>query len=114
MRLLLRWLLLAATLLGIAYYFPGIEVSGIGFALLIVVVFGLINAIIGGILKLLTLPLNILTLGVLGLLINGLMFWFTSSILDGFVITGFLNAFWGSLAYTIAGTVINWLVKDRD
>ena len=61
--LLLHWLISSASLLIVAYIFPGIEVRGLGTALIAPIVIGLVNATIGFIVKLLTLPLTILTLG---------------------------------------------------
>lgn len=111
MFLLLRWILNAAALFALAHFYQGITIKTFWAALIIVIVFGLINAIIGGILKLLTLPISILTLGIFTLVINALMFWLTSSIIKGFEVQGFVAAFIGALIYSIAVTLINWFLK---
>ena len=71
--LLLHWFISTASLLIVAYIFPGIEVRGFGTALLAPIVIGLVNATLGLILKILTLPLTLLTLGLFWLVINALM-----------------------------------------
>ena len=111
MRLLLRWLINALTLLGLAYYLPGITVSTFYSALIAALVLGLINAILRPILVFLTLPINILSLGLFTLVINGLLFWFASTVVKGFEVSGFMPAFWGSLILTLVSWVVGGLLK---
>ncbi len=113
MKLLIRWLINALVIYGLAQYFPGITISGFYRALVVVIVFSLINSVIGNILKLLTLPINILTLGIGCLVINGLMFWLTANLLQGFSVDGFWPAFWGALIYSLVGTLTGWLLKNK-
>ncbi|MFA6426925.1 MAG: phage holin family protein [Candidatus Magasanikbacteria bacterium] len=111
MRLILRWLFNAVVLLGIAYYLPGVGVSGFYSALIAALVLGLVNAIIRPLLILLTLPVNILTLGLFTLVINALMFWLASTVVKGFDVAGFWPAFWGALIMTISGWFTGALLK---
>ena len=111
MRLLLRWLINALTLLGLAYYLPGITVSTFYSALIAALVLGLINAVLRPILVFLTLPINILSLGLFTLVINGLLFWFASTVVKGFEVSGFMPAFWGSLILTLVSWVVGGLLK---
>jgi len=111
MRLLLRWLISAATLMLVAYYMPGISVQSFYAALIAALILGLINAIIRPLALLITLPVNILTLGLFTLVVNGLMFWLASSIVKGFYVAGFWPAFWGALVMWIVGWVVNSLLK---
>ena len=111
MKLIIRWLLNSVVLFLLASYLPGLSIRNFYTALIVVIVFGLVNAVIGGLLKLLTLPINILTLGLGCLVINALMFWLTSTIVKGFDVAGFLPAFLGALIFTVCSTIINWLVK---
>ena len=108
MKLILRWLINAGALMAIAYYLPGIAVSGFYSALIAALVLGLVNALIRPILVVLTLPINILTLGLFTLVINALMFWLASSIVKGFEVAGFGPAFWGALIMV----VVSWLVGE--
>ena len=111
MKLLLRWILSALTLLAIAYYLPGVEVVGFYAAIVTALILGLINALIRPVLFLLTLPITILTLGLFSLILNGLLFWFVSTIVEGFVVSGFWPAFWGALILSVVGWLINIFFK---
>jgi putative membrane protein len=111
MYLLLRWLINAIAILGIAYYVPGISVSGFYAALIAALVLGIINALLRPILILLTLPVNILTLGLFTLIINAVLFWLTSTIVKGFVVADFKAAFIGALIMWIISWLTNWLFK---
>ncbi len=113
MFLLLRWLINAATLMAIAYYLPGVEVSGWYAAFITALVLGLVNAILRPLLLLLTLPITLLTLGLFTLVINGILFWFVSTIVDGFTVEGFGVAFFGALILTIVSWLTSGLFKRR-
>lgn len=112
MRLLLRWLVNAGTLLVMAYYLPGIGVAGFYAALITALVLGLVNAVIRPLLILLTLPINILTLGLFTLVINAFLFWFVSTVVKGFAVTGFWPAFWGALILSLVSWLVSWLLKE--
>ena len=110
MYVLLRWLLNALTLIVIASYVPGIAVNGFYAALITALVLGLVNALLRPVLLILTLPVNILTLGLFTLVINAFLFWFVSSIVKGFVVTGFWPAFWGALIFSVTSWLFaSWL-----
>lgn len=111
MKLILRWIINAAALLGIAYYLPGVGVSGFYAALITALVLGLVNALVRPILLLITLPINILTLGLFTFVVNALMFWFVSTFIQGFEVAGFMAAFWGALIMTLVGWVTGWFLK---
>lgn len=114
MYLLARWLLNALALLGVAYYLPGVGVNGFYAALITALVLGLVNAVIRPIILLLTLPITIVTLGLFTFVINGLLFWFVSTVVQGFEVDSFKSAFLGALIMTLASWVISWfLKKDR-
>ena len=72
--LILHWILASLVLLLIAYFMPGIEIEGFGIALLAILIMGLINLTIRPLLLLLTLPINLLTLGLFAWIINAMMF----------------------------------------
>lgn len=112
MKLIIRWALSAAALLGVAYIIPGISVSGFYSALFAALILGLINALIKPFILLLTLPVNIFTLGLFTLVINAFLFWFASTVVKGFYVAGFWPAFWGALVMWIAGWFINSLFKN--
>lgn len=91
----------ALLLLLVARIVPGIEVGGIGSALLAGLVLGVINALLKPLLVLLTLPITVLTLGLFLLVINALLLRLAAAIVPGFRIAGFLPAFWGALLLSI-------------
>ena len=111
MYLILRWLVSAVALLATAYLLPGIEVSSIYIALIVAVILGLMNAVIRPILVILTLPINILTLGLFVFIINGLLFWFVSSFVSGFEVTGFWAAVIGAIVVSLFSWLGNSLLK---
>ena len=111
MKLILRWLLLAAALLLVAHLYPGVTVSSFGAALIAALVLGLFNTLVRPLLVLLTLPVTLLTLGLFLFIINALMFWSAASVLAGFSVTGFPAALIGSLIYSACGMVIDMAVE---
>ena len=107
MKIIVRWLLLAAALLLVAHLYPGVVVKSFGSAMLAAFVLGLLNTLLRPILVLLTLPVTILTLGLFLFVINALMFYFAASVLQGFSVTGFGAALIGSVLYSLCGLVID-------
>jgi putative membrane protein len=105
-KIILKWLALAAAVLAAAYLIPGIGVASFQVALLVAVVLGFINIFIKPILGILTLPINFLTLGIFGLILNVLLFWAITLIVPGFTIAGFIPALLGSVVVA----VIMWVV----
>lgn len=111
MYLLLRWAIYAVALLGITELIPGVQVESFYSALIVALVLGLLNALVRPILVFLTLPINILSLGLFTLVINALLFWFASTIVKGFEVTGFTPAFWGALILWAVGWLTNALLR---
>jgi len=107
MKIIVRWLLLAAALLLVAHLYPGVHVASFGSALVAALVLGLFNTLVRPLLVLLTLPVTLLTLGLFLFVINALMFWAAAAVLDGFAVTGFGAALIGSLLYSLCGMVID-------
>jgi putative membrane protein len=112
MALLLHWLLSALALLLVSRIVPGFEVRGLGHALIASLVIGLLNATVGLVLKILTFPISIITLGIFLLVINGLMILVASGIVPGFHVRGFAPAFWGAVVLALLGMVIRAIVKQ--
>ncbi|MCA0241438.1 MAG: phage holin family protein [Proteobacteria bacterium] len=107
LKVIVRWLLLAAALLLVAHLYPGVRVSSFGAAMGAALVLGLLNALVRPLLVLLTLPVTLLTLGLFLFIINALMFWAAASLLQGLEVTGFTAALIGSLIYSACGLVID-------
>ena len=110
---ILRWVINALLLMLIPYLVPGIEVASFFTALVVAVVLAAVNAIIRPIVILLTLPINILTLGLFTLVINGLMFYLVSAIVKGFTISNFRAAFFAALIYSILSMIISSLDRSE-
>ncbi len=116
-RFLIRLVATAVALLAAAYFVPGIVIDGgVGTYLLVALIFGVVNATIGSVLKLLTCPLIMLTLGLFTLVINGLMLqfsaWWAQIFGLGFSVSGFWAAFFGALIVSIVSSVLSLLVGD--
>ncbi len=114
MRLILHWILSALALILVAHIVPGVEVAGVGAALIAVVVIGLVNATLGLFLKVLTFPLTILTLGIFWFVINALMLEVASVFVPGFHVRGFGPAFIASLVLALVNMIIRRLTRPRE
>ena len=117
MRFLLRLIVTAIALWAAVALVNGITFTGSWISLLLVaLIFGLVNAIVRPLLKLLTCPLVLLTLGLFVFVINALMLWLTSglsvSLGLGFHVAGFASAFWGALVVSIVSVLLSIFVPD--
>jgi putative membrane protein len=109
-RLLLHWVISALCLLLVSRFIPGFVVSGFGSALLAAVVIGLVNGTLGLLLKLLSLPLIIITFGLFWFVINALMLEFASLFVPGFTVRGFAPAFWGAIILSLLNFAIRAII----
>ena len=107
MKIIVRWMLLAAALLLVAQLYSGVSVASFSSALWAALVLGLLNTLVRPLLVLLTLPVTLLTLGLFLFVINALMFWSAASLLEGLNVDGFGAALVGSLLYSLCGMVID-------
>lgn len=110
--LLVRWLVSALALYLTNLIVAGIHVDGIMALLFAAVTIGILNAVVRPIILLLTLPLNILTLGLFTLVVNGLMLKMASEVVNGFVVEGFWSAVGGALLLSFFSFFINLLIGD--
>ena len=117
-KFILRWVINAIALYLAVYLVPGVNLEGGWVSILwLALIFGLINAFLRPLLKLLTCPLIILTLGLFTLLINTFLFWLTSQVGQafgiGFTIDGFWPAFLGGLVVTAVSVIMSLILKDE-
>ena len=112
MYMILRWAINAIGLLAIAYFVPGILVENLYYAMILVLVLGLINAVLGLIIKAITLPINIITLGLSNLVVNSFLFYFVSTFIQGFEVEVWWAAFIGAVLYTVITTFSSWMYKE--
>lgn len=109
--LLIHWFISSGSLLIVSFLFAGIEVRGLGAALIAPIVIGLINATLGLVLKILTLPITLLTLGIFWLIINALMLQFAAALVPGFYVAGFISAFFGAIVLSLINILLRSLVR---
>jgi putative membrane protein len=112
MGLLLRILLNAIALIAVAFLVPGIAVTGFVGALVAAVVLGVVNAVLKPILIILSLPLEIITLGLFTFVINALLFWFVGQLGLGLSVHGFWAALIGSIILSIVSLILSALVRS--
>jgi putative membrane protein len=117
-KFILRWVINAIALFLAVYLVPGVNLQGGWVSVLwLALIFGLINAFLRPLLKLLTCPLIVLTLGLFTLLINTFLFWLTSQVGQafgiGFTIDGFWPAFLGGLVVTVVSVIMSLILKDE-
>lgn len=112
MKLLVRWLLLAAALLLVAHLYAGVTVASFGSALVAALVLGLLNTLVRPVLVLLTLPVTLLTLGLFLFVINATTFWLAANVLEGLAVQSFGAALVGSLLYSACGMVIDLAMEQ--
>jgi len=109
--LFIHWFLSAGSLLIVAFLFPGIQVAGLGTAIVAPIAIGLINATLGLLLKIITLPLTLLTLGIFWFIINAFMLQLAAAIVPGFYVAGFFSAFFGAIVLSIINMILRALVQ---
>jgi putative membrane protein len=107
MRLIVAWLINTIALFALPYLMSSIRISGFGTALIAALVLGLVNALVRPVLVILTLPVTMLTLGLFILVINGLMFWMVSRLVEGFQV----DSFWAAMGGAILYSVISWALS---
>ncbi|MBT3412986.1 MAG: phage holin family protein [Candidatus Jacksonbacteria bacterium] len=108
MNRVLKLLLSAAVILIAAYLLPGVVVTGLVAALVTAIVIGLINAFLRPIILLLTLPINILSLGLLTFVINALLVLLASAVVPGFTVAGF----WWALLFSLVVSILNAFINS--
>ena len=110
---LLRWVVLTAAVLAASWLLDGIRVDGLVSAVLAAAMLGLLNAFLRPLLIILTLPLNIVTLGLFTFLINALMLKIASELIPGFTVDGFWTAVFGALIIGLVSWLLNAFIGGR-
>ena len=111
--ILIRWLTTTAAIVATAYLLDGIQVSGFFSAVFAAAVLGILNAVFRPIALLLTLPINILSLGLFTFIINALMLKMASGIIPGFGVYGFWTAIFGSLLISVISWLLNSFISEQ-
>ncbi len=110
MNMITRLLIITLAVLLAAYTVPGVEVEGFIASLIVAVVLGLLNLTVKPILFVLTLPIQVITLGLFMIVVNAGIFWFAANILEGIDVEGFVPALIGALVISIVSWIGNKLV----
>jgi putative membrane protein len=111
--LLIKWLINSLAILIVTYIVRGIEVASPITAIVAAFVLGIINAFLRPFIILITLPVNIFTLGMFTFFINGFLFYMVSKIVKGFIIIGFWPAFFGSLLFSTISFLLSLLINKE-
>jgi putative membrane protein len=115
MGLLVSWLVIAAAVVVAAWIVPGVDVEG-GFwsILLVAAVLGLVNLILGTILRVLTFPIMVLTLGLFSIVVNMIVLWVTTLLTDRLEIDGFWAYFLAALVIAVVTALLQLLLPERE
>ena len=111
--ILIRWLILTVAILSAAYLLDGMEVQGFTSAFFAAAVLGILNAVLRPVLIILTLPLNILSLGLFTFVINAFLLKMASGVIPGLEVHGFWPALFGSLIISLVSWLLSSLINDR-
>jgi putative membrane protein len=111
--IIIRWLILTVAIMSTPYLVPGIHVAGFGSALGAAAIVGILNAVFRPILIILTLPINILTLGLFTFIINGCLLLMASCAITGFQVSGIWPAFFGSIIISVVSWILSSFINDR-
>lgn len=109
MRLVTHLLAVVLALFVASYIVPGISVDSFYTACVVAVLLGLLNLLVRPVLMVLTLPITIITMGLFVFVLNAGLFWFVGTFVEGFVVSGFIPALFGSLVVSVA----SWLVGKK-
>lgn len=107
MKIILHWIILSVAVFATSKVISGITIDPLWVVLIVGACLALFNMIIKPIINILTLPINIVTLGLFSLVINGAIFWYLGTLVKGFEVTTFTAAFIGALFVSI----INWILN---
>lgn len=101
LRMIIKWVVFALMIMLVGWLTPGLTIANFLTAMIAVVVIALINAFIKPVILMLTLPLNLVTLGLFTIVINALLFMFTAYIVPGVEVEGFLSALLASVLISV-------------
>ena len=110
---IIRWILFAASVMIVAWIVPGISVSGFLGALIVSLVMGMINVLVKPFVYFISIPINVLSIGLFSFVINALLLMLAGAITPGFSVDGFLSALFGSIILSIFAIPINNFAKNK-
>ena len=110
--ILLRWFITTLAIFALPYFVAGVSVNSVLTALIVAACLVFINMVVKPIVTILTLPINILTLGLFSVVLNGIFFWFVAQIITGFSVASFTAALIGALVISIINWIINHFIHE--
>ncbi|MFL6658554.1 MAG: phage holin family protein [Massilia sp.] len=113
MRLLLTWLINALALFALPYLMSSVVVTHFSAAIVAALLLGLVNTLLRPLLVLLTLPVTVMSLGLFILVINALLFWGVTQLVDGIAVAGFFSAMIASILYSIISWALSTLLLKK-
>jgi len=113
MRLLVRWLINAISLMIVAHFVSGFAVRGFTGALIAAVIIGFVNATFGFVLKVITFPFTILTFGLFLIVINAMMLKVAAALYSGLYVANWRAAFIGAILLTLVSSLLSWMVTEK-
>ena len=108
-----RWVLNAFALYVTAFLIEGIVISGVAAALVAALVWGFVNTVIRPLVNLLTLPINIMTVGLFTFVVNGFLLWLVADVVNGFSVKNIWVGILGALLLSVASSALSALVEDK-
>jgi len=112
-RALIHWVLSAIALMVVANFVPGFYLNDLRSAIIAALVIGVLNATLGFLIKLITFPFAILSLGIFLLFVNAGMILLAAQIVPGFIVYGWVPAFWAAVVLAVIGMLVRALMKDQ-
>jgi len=109
----MKWLILAASVMVASYFVDGIHVCGFPSAFFTAAILGILNVFFRPVLLILTLPVNILSLGLFTFVINAVMLMMASGVITGFEISGFWAAVFGSMIISVVSGILTLFITDK-
>jgi putative membrane protein len=112
--MLIHWIVLTLALLIVSHLYSGIRISNLLAAVIAAAVLGILNALVRPVLQFFALPITLLTLGLFYFVINGLMLYWTASLVEGFAVRSFGAAILGSIFVSILSLVLNAVLQPSN
>lgn len=112
MKIIAKWIVVALTILALPSFIPGITVSSFTIALIVAIVFGILNAVVRPIILLVAFPITLITLGLFSFVVNAALFWSVGSFIKGFDVAGFMPALYGSIIVSVVGFIMNAVFSE--
>jgi len=110
---IIKWFADILALLAVVNLLPGISVDNSRTLAAAALVLGLVNAVLRPLILLLTLPFNVLSLGVLTFFVNGFLFYAVSKMVKGFYVSDFWSAFWGAIGFSLVSFLLNFMISPK-